>query len=627
MALISLKNVSIRFGGQHVLDNIEFMLEAKDRACLVGRNGEGKSTLLRLMNGDLEPDSGSIVYAKDVKVAYLPQHMPQNLTGTIREIVVGGLSGRPAPGGGSAPDLVQRVLSLVKLEGGSTFDSLSGGLKRRALLAKALVANPDVLLLDEPTNHLDIESIEWLEGFLRRYPGTLLFVTHDRMFLRRLAQRIVDLDRGGLSDWRCDYDTFLGRKDDQLQDEAARNLRFDKKLTKEEVWIRQGIKARRTRDEGRVRALKEMRNKREARRTALGIAKLQLQEAGVSGKLVVKAQNVVFAYNGDPVINELTTTIIRGDKVGIIGPNGCGKTTLLRLLLGPHAATDDTANQRPERLDHRTFTFELSNQHEAGLQPQTGTIRRGTRLEVAYFDQHRHELDEQATVFDNVANGSDTVVINGQQRNLFGYLQDFLFTPDRTKTPIHVLSGGERNRLLLAKLFAQPANLLVMDEPTNDLDAETLALLEERLVEYSGTLLLVSHDREFLNNVVTSTLVFEEPARVHEYVGGYDDWLRQRPSKSVPTDTRKVTSGAATRTRRLTYAENRELGRLPEEIEKLETEQAELHRMLADAKTYQQPGREIAETINRMKGLEQALLEAYERWEALEAIKNRGREK
>jgi len=621
MALISLKNVSIRFGSQPVLDGIDFILEPKDKACLVGRNGEGKSTLLRIINGDVKPDSGSIVYAQGIKVAYLPQDVPHDLTGVVRDIVAKGVEeDGPGPYNESTPDNINRVLSFLKLDEKSKFETLSGGLKRRALLARALVSNPDVLLLDEPTNHLDINSIEWLEGFLKRYVGTLLFVTHDRMFLRRLANRIVDLDRGQLNDWRCDYDTFLRRKDDLLQDEAVRNQKLDKKLSKEEVWIRQGIKARRTRDEGRVRELKDLRRQRERRRSALGAANLQLQEAGTSGQLVIKAQNAVFAYDGEPVIKDLTTTIMRGDKVGVIGPNGCGKTTLLRLLLGPYAAVEETTNQ-PEKLDHRIFTFELTDRRQAGLQPQSGTIRRGTRLEMAYFDQHRHELDERATVFDNIAGGSDTVVINGQPRNLFGYLQDFLFSPDRARTPIHVLSGGERNRLLLARLFSQPANLIVMDEPTNDLDADTLMLLEERLVEFSGTLLLVSHDREFLNNVVTSTLAFDEPACVREYVGGYDDWLRQRPSKGVQVEEKREKRATAARSRRLTYAENRELGRLPDDIEKLETEQAELHTTLADPKTYQQAGPEIGEAIKRMKEVEKALEKAYQRWEILESIK------
>jgi len=625
MALISISDVSIAFGGHRLLDGVGFQLETGDRACLVGRNGEGKSTLLRLLNGELEPDEGSIVYAQGVTTAYLPQHVPPDIRGTVRTIVSSGMPPEKAHLD-TGPQHIDRVLSLVKLDGSATFESLSGGLKRRTLLARALAGDPDVLLLDEPTNHLDIDSIEWLEGFLRRYAGTLLFVTHDRMFLRRLATRIVDLDRGQLNHWACDYDTFLRRKQDLLDDEAVQNRRFDRKLSKEEIWICQGIKARRTRNEGRVRALEEMRRTRADRREIVGTAKLQLQEAEQSGRLVIRANNVTFAYDADPVVKDLTATIMRGDKVGIIGPNGCGKTTLLRLLLGPHAATDEekAAVRSKDVLDHRKFTFELTDNRPLGLQPRSGTVKRGTRIEVAYFDQHRHELDEQASVFENVGRGCESVNVNGRPRNVYGYLQEFLFTPDRARTPVLALSGGERNRLLLARLFAQPANLLVMDEPTNDLDAETLALLEERLVEYSGTLLLVSHDREFLNNVVTSTLVFEDAGAVREYVGGYDDWLRQRPRTAHRTAPPKRTAQPHRRTpkpRRLTYKENKELLALPAKIEALETEQEQLHALLADPATYRETGTEVAGAVERTKELEQALHEVYARWEELEAIK------
>jgi len=627
MALISISNVSIAFGGHPLLDGVDFQLQAGDRACLVGRNGEGKSTLLRLLNGEVDPDEGNIVYAQGATTAYLPQHVPADIHGPVRGIVSTGIPPRTAHleenAGGQ---LVDRALSLCKLDGDATFDSLSGGLKRRTLLARAIVGNPDVLLLDEPTNHLDIGSIEWLEGFLKRYPGTLLFVTHDRMFLRRLATRIVDLDRGQLNHWSCDYDTFLRRKQALLDDEAVQNRRFDEKLSKEEVWIRQGIKARRTRNEGRVRALEEMRRSRAERRNTVGTARLRLQEAEQSGRLVIKAKGVTFGYDDTPVVKDLTTTIMRGDKVGIIGPNGCGKTTLLRVLLGPHAATEQekAASRAKDVLDHRTFTFELTDKRPVGLQPQNGTIRHGTRIEVAYFDQHRHKLDAQASVFDNVGRGRESIVINGRSRSVYGYLQEFLFTPDRAKTPVFALSGGERNRLLLAKLFALPSNVLVMDEPTNDLDAETLALLEERLVEYSGTLLLVSHDREFLNNVVTSTLVFEELGVVSEYVGGYDDWLRQRPQpeRADPEPERKTRERRRPpQPRRLTYRENKELLALPVRIEALETESEKLHAFLADPATYRDAPEEVTAAVERVKALEQELHDAYARWEELEAVR------
>ena len=626
MAIISVSTISIAFGGQPLLEGVDFQLESRDRACLVGRNGEGKSTLLRLLNREIEPDEGSIVFGEGITTAYLPQHVPPDIHGTVCGIVAAGVPEKMARDEANAgPRQVERVLSLVKLDGNATFESLSGGLKRRTLLARALVANPDVLLLDEPTNHLDIDAIEWLEGFLKRYAGTLLFVTHDRMFLRRLATRIVDLDRGKLVHWPCDYDTFLRRKQDILDDETVQNRRFDRKLSKEEIWIRQGIKARRTRNEGRVRALEEMRGMRQARRTVVGTAKIQLQEAERSGQVVIKAHHVTFGYHGNPVVKDLTTTIMRGDKVGFIGPNGCGKTTLLRLLLGPHAATKEekAAGKSRDVLDHRTFTFELTDTRTLGLQPQSGTIKHGTRIEVAYFDQHRHTLDEHASVFANVGRGSESVVINGHPRNVYGYLQDFLFAPDRARTPVSALSGGERNRLLLAKLFTQPANLLVMDEPTNDLDAETLALLEEKLVEYSGTLLLVSHDREFLNNVVTSTVVFEGAGMFREYVGGYDDWLRQRPRPipSEPATRRASTRPRPPQPRRLTYKENRELLGLPAKIEALDAEQEKLHAFLADPSTYREAGPEIAGAVERVKEVEETLKGIYARWEALEAIK------
>ena len=619
MVIASLTNVSISFGADPVLDGVELLVRDGDRACLVGRNGEGKSTLLRLLSGELTPDEGAVTLPAGSRVAYLPQNVPHELRGPVRDIVTRSVAAVVGPAATSAgPPAIERALSLVKLCGDERFEALSGGLKRRALLAAALACTPDLLLLDEPTNHLDIDSIEWLEGFLKRGKQTFLFVTHDRMFLRRLATRIIDLDRGRLNGWTCDYDTFLRRKGELLNDEAAQNARLDKKLSREEVWIRQGIKARRTRDEGRVRALMELRHLRAARRTIAGPANLRLQEAGASGNVVVKAKGVTFAYGSAPVVRDVTTTILRGDRVGIIGPNGCGKTTLLRLLLGPHAKGADEAT--PERIDHRFSAVEATDKRSRGLQPQAGTIKRGTRLEVAYFDQHRAVLDRDASVFDNIAGGADTICIDGRSRNVYGYLQEFMFAPDRARSPVSTLSGGERNRLLLAKLFSRPANLLVMDEPTNDLDTETLDLLEERLVAFNGTLLLVSHDREFLNNVVTSTLVFEGDGRVAEYVGGYDDWVRQR--RSPPTAARPVPPRRARpRVRKLTYREGMELAELPQRIERVETEQAELQAVVSAPAFYRRSREEITGSFERLTALDADLAQAYVRWEELEAIK------
>jgi len=615
MALISLKDISVAFGGPLLLDKLNLQVERGERVCLLGRNGAGKSTLMRIIRGEILPDEGEIVRQQGVRVALLEQEVPEGLTGNIFDVVAGGL-GLPQTGGEregeagtagafdsgirwQAEQQVEQILSRMKLDPDSEFASLSAGLKRRVLLARGLVLDPDILLLDEPTNHLDIEAISRLEDFLLRYGGTLLFVTHDRMFLRRMATRIIELDRGNLIDWSCDYDTFLKRKEALLEAEAEQWAQFDKKLAQEEVWIRKGIKARRTRNEGRVRELRKLREVRRERRERTGAVRMQVQEAERSGKLVIEADNISFAYDGRTIFHNFSTTIMRGDKVGIIGPNGSGKTTLLRVLLG-------------------------------GLPLQEGNLRHGTHFEVAYFDQLRAQLDEDKSVQDNVAEGSDTVTINGRSRHIIGYLRDFLFSPERARSPVRVLSGGERNRLLLAKLFTKPANVLVMDEPTNDLDAETLELLEELLLDYSGTLLLVSHDRAFLNNVVTSTLALEGEGQVGEYIGGYDDWLHQRKPQTDPARPEKASPSSEEKMRckpskpqKLTYREQKELEALPERIETIETEQQELYRTMGDPAFYQQSSEEIVKAKARLESLEQELRESYERWEELEALNER----
>jgi ATP-binding cassette subfamily F protein uup len=610
MALISLQEVSLGFGGPLLLEEVNLQIERGEMVGLLGRNGMGKSTLLKLINGDLSPESGSVSRQQNVKVAYLPQEVPQGLGGTVVEIVTGGLEA-VSPNQIREEDSwkrqlqVDKIISRMQLDPDIQFDLLSAGLKRRVLLARGLVREPDLLLLDEPTNHLDIDAINWLEDFLQRWGGTLLFVTHDRQFLQRLTTRIVELDRGRLFDWDCSYATFLQRKEAMLAAEQDQNMLFDKKLAQEEQWIRRGIEARRTRNEGRVRALKRLRELRRERREQPGQVKIQIQEARRTGKLVIEAEAVSYAFEDRPVIDNFSTTILRGDKVGIIGPNGSGKTTLLRILMGD-------------------------------LAPQRGTIRHGTNIEIAYFDQLRSQLDETKSAVDNVGQGRDTITINGKSRNLTGYLEDFLFTPDRVHAPISVFSGGERNRLLLARLFAQPANLLVMDEPTNDLDIETLELLEDLLLDYSGTLLLVSHDRAFLNNLVTSTLVLDDAGRVKEYVGGYDDWVRQsqseaasaaaEPSRKGATPPRLVEAQPASDgPRKLSYkeqraleAEQRELAELPQRIEQLEAEQHSLTIAMAAPTFYQQDNAQITQAINRLKALEEELALAYQRWEELE---------
>src|SRR5215207_1637926 len=558
MALISLQDVSIGFGGPRLLEEINLQIESGEWVGLLGRNGMGKSTLLKLISGEVFPHSGTIARQQNLSIAYLPQEVPQGLSGRVQEIVESGLEAL-APGTledehqWQRQHQVEKILSRMELDPEARFEVLSAGLKRRVYLARGLVRNPDLLLLDEPTNHLDIQAIDWLEDFLKHWGKTLLFVTHDRVFLQRLATRIVELDRGKLFDWNCDYPTFVKRKEEMLSAEAQQNVLFDKKLAQEEVWIRKGIEARRTRNEGRVRALKRLREMRRERRELSGKVRMQVSAENRSGRLVIEAEEVSYSFADKKIISKFSTTIQRGDKIGIVGPNGSGKTTLLRLLMGE-------------------------------LEPLQGEVRHGTNVEMAYFDQLRAQLDESKSVLDNVGQGRDTITINGRARNLMGYLEDFLFTRDRVRAPISALSGGERNRLLLARLFTQPANLLVLDEPTNDLDIETLEVLEDLLLDYEGALLLVSHDRAFLNNIVTSTLILDGNGNVTEYVGGYDDWHKQteqvpaaqtRP-KPDPMSPAVLKAESKTAARKLSYNEKRELEDLPKKIEMLEAEQHDL---------------------------------------------------
>jgi ATP-binding cassette subfamily F protein uup len=609
MALISLQEVSLGFGGPRLLDGINLQIERGESVGLLGRNGMGKSTLLKLVNGDLNPQSGVVSRQQGLRSAYLPQEVPQGLIGTIAEIVASGLDpSAAAPGSDQHWQeqlQIDQTLARMQLDPAAQFDILSAGMKRRVLLARGLVRNPEVLLLDEPTNHLDIEAINWLEDFLKRWGGTLLFVTHDRVFLQKLTTRIIELDRGRLFDWNCNYTTFLQRKEAVLSAEQELNVNFDKKLAQEEAWIRKGTEARRTRNEGRVRALKRLRDLRQDRREHPGKVKMQLQAEKRSGKLVIEATDVSYAYGERTILQNFSTTLQRGDKIGIVGPNGSGKTTLLRLLLKE-------------------------------LSPQTGTVEHGTNLEIAYFDQLRAQLDENLSILENVGQGGEVVTVNGKTRNLMGYLEDFLFTRDRAKAPISALSGGERNRLLLARLFAHPANLLVMDEPTNDLDLETLEILEDLLLEYNGTLLLVSHDRAFIDNLVTSLLVVSENGEVREYVGGYEDWQRQSQAEKAetasPTPRKAAPAAPADEAqpagpRKLTYKEQRaleeqkkELAALPGRIERLEAEQHALAAAMASPTFYQQDSAQIAQASNRLKELEAELAEAYQRWEELEGL-------
>jgi ABC transport system ATP-binding/permease protein len=581
MALINVRDVTLTVGGECLLDAVNLPIARNERACLVGRNGCGKSSLLKMLAGELTPDRGEILRAPALRTAYLPQEIPVRWSGKVRTLVT------PPPESAHGESWAQeqraaQTMSRLRLDPEAAFETLSGGMQRRVLLARALADDPDVLLLDEPTNHLDIEAIEWLEGYLSRPGVTLIFVTHDRAFLRRLATRILDLDRGMLAGWDCDYDTFLRRKQQLMEDEAAIWEKKGRRLTREEIWIRQGIKARRTRDEGRVRALQALREQFRKRRHAEGVSRFQLQTAAASGDLVVKAENLSFAYPGQPpLIRDLDLRVQRGERIGIIGPNGSGKTTLLKLVTG-------------------------------ALTPGSGSLTLGTRLEIVYFDQLRSALDGEKTIAQNVAGDGDRVTVGGQSRHVVGYLQDFLFTPDRARTRVKVLSGGERNRVLLAMMFLRPCNLLIMDEPTNDLDLETLDLLEEQLQRHAPTLLLVSHDRAFLNHVVTSVLVFTGDGRVQAAAGGYDDWLARRPAPVAVAPPPAAAAPPAVR--RPSYQAKRAMDRLGRRIEALEAEQAQMAVRQADPAFYRQPSDVIVAAQKRAGALAREIDECLERW-------------
>jgi ATP-binding cassette subfamily F protein uup len=635
MSLIRLRNIHVGFGGPAILESISLSIDAGERLCLLGRNGAGKSTLLKVISGEVKADSGEQEFKQNLKIAVLDQEPRGDLKGSIFDVVAMGL-GENAKylqdyhhalhnftennndqtiteleraqdqvdihNAWQLNQQVEEVLSRMKLDGDVDYVALSGGMKRRVLLAKALVIKPDILLLDEPTNHLDLSAIQWLEEQLLSYKGALMFITHDRSFMRKLSTRIIELDRGVLTSYPGNYDTYLRRKAEALHAEEIENAHFDKKLAQEEVWIRQGIKARRTRNEGRVRALEKMRVERSQRRNKVGNVSMSAASADRSGKLVSEAKNVSFEYEDKPLITGLTTTILRGDKIGIIGPNGAGKTTLLRLLLGD-------------------------------LKPTTGTITNGTKLEVAYFDQFRAQLDDSASVIDNLSQGREFVEINGNRKHVIGYLQDFLFAPERARSPVSMLSGGERNRLLLAKLFSKPSNVLVLDEPTNDLDIETLELLEELVMEYKGTVLVVSHDREFVNNVVSSTLVFEGGAQVNEYVGGYDDWLKYSASLAKQSLADKLDKQSASKAaveksnnnsadqskaKKLSYKDQRELDALPVQIETFEEEIESLQQLMSASDFYKRDKEDIKKIQQQLLESQEKLTHCYTRWEELE---------
>jgi len=628
MPLVSLQEITLAFGGPLIFDRLSLQVEPGERIALLGRNGVGKTTLMKVIADQLGVDKGIVFVQKGIKVAYLPQEVPPDIKGNVFDIVLSGLGQRAkllsdyhhltqllqtdhAPelirkldnlqskldhaGGWDMSHEVDNVITRMKLDPDSDFATLSGGQKRRVLLARALVLKPELLLLDEPTNHLDVDSMIWFEGFLKDYPGAVFFVTHDRIFMSHLATRIIELDRGEIYSWACDYKTFLERKQAMLDNEAAQRGEFEKKLAQEEVWIRRGVEARRCRSEGRVKALERLREEKRTQRKELGQVRMHTQKAAISGHLVMKAFALNFSYGDKCLVRDYSTQIMRGDKIGIIGPNGSGKTTLLRLLLGQ-------------------------------LVPQKGKVKLGTNLEISYYDQLREQLDEEKTVVQNICGESDTITINGKPKHIIGYLQEFLFSPSRARTPIKVLSGGERNRLLLARLFTRPSNVLVMDEPTNDLDIETLELLEELLLAYQGTLLLVSHDRAFLNNVVTSTIVLEGNGVINEYPGGYDDWLRQRLArvlpiklKAKPVPIKKIAPQEnKSIAPKLSFKEARELSDIPSRIEGMELEQKEIHDLFADSNFHKMDPARIAQAKARAQFLADEIAKAYERWNYLE---------
>ena len=610
MPILRLDKVSLSFGLKPLLDNVALHIRKGERVCLLGRNGEGKSSLLQLLTRAIVPDSGEVWVRPGAKVASLAQEVSAASEQSVREVVSSGAATAGIEEW-QAELQVDQVISRLDLDPDARMSQLSGGWRRRVMLGRALVSEPDLLLLDEPTNHLDIEAITWLEDMMIEYEGALLFISHDRAFVRRLATRIVELDRGQLRVWPGGYDDYVVQKRAALEVEAKHAALFDKKLAQEEVWIRKGVQARRTRNEGRVRALEQLRIQRSERRERVGQVDARVQEAGPSGKLVFEAEHVTQTFGATTVIRDFSTRIMRGDRIGIIGPNGCGKPTLIKLLVGD-------------------------------LEPTSGTLRRGTSLLPAYFDQQRDQLDPSKSIMDNVTGGSgDTVTIDGQARHVSSYLRDFLFPPERLQAPVTMLSGGERNRLLLARLFAKPSNLLVMDEPTNDLDAETLDLLEEMVAEYSGTLLLVSHDRSFLDNVVTSTLVFEGGGQVNEYVGGYSDWLRQRRASALAGRAPATSTAAAAKplaakplpakiiapkpsapkpkARKLSYKEQRELDELPATIARLEAEQAELQALIGDPELYRRSPAEAAAAVKKLDTVVKEMDAAFARWETLEA--------
>jgi len=627
MSLISLQNISVAFDRVQLLDGVNLSVEPGERVGLVGRNGSGKTTLLQILDGSLAPDSGERAIQRNITTAYLPQTVPLNIRGTISDVISSGLKEQSdlvtrcqqiseqlvtddskslheelnrlhalldIKGGWNQEQQIEVILSQLELNGSLEFSTLSAGLKRQVLLGRALVKEPDVLLLDEPTNHMDIAAIKRLEDILTRFSGALVFVTHDRVLLQKLATRIAEIDRGGIFEYDCNYETFLARRDAAREQEDVQNALFDKKLAKEEQWIRKGIRARRTRSEGRVRELEKMRQTRRDMRDRPGLIKMGIQEAERSGNLVFKAQDISFSYGADAVISNYSTVILKGDRIGILGANGSGKTTLLKILLGEIA-------------------------------PMSGTVRSGTNLQISYFDQLREQLDANKSVIENIAEGNDMVTVNGRTRHIVGYLQDFLFSPDKSRAPVSKLSGGERNRLLLARLFTRPSNLLILDEPTNDLDIETLELLEESLMSYTGTVLLVSHDRAFINNIVTGTIVFEDNGTVRDYAGGYDDWLRQRPagnSQSKPNAATKTLPTPPRPKSRFGFRQQRELESLTKTIEQLELEQAGLFTKMGDPELYKQDKAEIMAVKERLDLIKITLSKSYARWEFLEQIKN-----